>query len=377
MCIVPSASAPTRRAFGTLVGLAGVLLVVAVLTPLHARVGEGTPGLVLVVPVVVAGLIGGAAASLVVAVGASVAYLFGFIPPIGTFRVDLPADIVVLATFLAVAAVVGTLVARVESRRVAAEQRTEELVVAHAKLAEAEAERANLLVERERARALEEVDRQRTALLRSVSHDLRTPLVTIRAVASDLVSGTVYDETTTGRLLHLVAREADRLDRLVANLLDMSRIEAGALRPVFDDVSLADIVDGAATRLDTLLGSVRIVQALPADLPDVRADHALLGQVVTNLLENAVRFSPDDGVVEVGASIEGAIVTATVRDHGPGLQGADPATLFRPFSSTSVGHTGLGLAICLAVVEAHGGTISALDEIDGGATFWFTIPVAP
>jgi len=213
--------------------------------------------------------------------------------------------------------------------------------------------------------------------VRAVSHDLRTPLVTIRAVATDLVAGTVYDPPTTTRLLQLVATEADRLDRLVTNLLDMSRIEAGAFAPSLADQSLVEIVDVATARLDTVLGDVRVSTDIPEDLPDVLADHAQLGQVLTNLIENALRHSPAHGVVEISARAQDAHVVVSVRDHGPGLSGVDVDHLFEPFVSTSTGHSGLGLAICRAIVEAHAGTIHARDEFDGGATFSFTLPVAP
>jgi two-component system sensor histidine kinase KdpD len=374
--MLPS-SPRARRAAGAAIGLAAVGLVYATLGPVHAHLGAGTPGLVLVLPVVAAGVIGGVEAALVVAIGATLVYLVGFIPPVGSLRVDVPADIVVLATFTTVAAVVGTLVARSESRRAAAEQRAVELAQTHEKLAAAEAERSRLLVESARARALEELDRQRTALVRSVSHDLRTPLVTIRAVATDLVAGTVYDPPTTTRLLQLVATEADRLDRLVTNLLDMSRIEAGAFAPKIADQSLVEIIEVATARLDTVLGDVRLTTDIPDDLPGVLADHAQLGQVLTNLIENALRHSPPDGVVEISARAQDAHVVVSVRDHGPGLSGVDVDHLFEPFVSTSTGHSGLGLAICRAIVEAHAGTIDARDEFDGGATFSFTLPVAP
>ena len=374
--MLPS-SPRARRVTGAAIGLGSIALVLLALSPFHSSLGEGTPGLVLVLPVVAAGVIGGVEAALVVAVGATLAYLVGFIPPVGSLRVDVPADIVVLATFTTVAAVVGALVARSESRRVAAEQRAEELARTHARLAETEAERSRLAIAGERARALEDLDRQRRALVRAVSHDLRTPLVTIRAVATDLVAGTVYDPPTTTRLLKLVATEADRLDRLVTNLLDMSRIEAGAFAPSLADQSLVEIVDVATARLDTVLGDVRVSTDIPDDLPDVLADHAQLGQVLTNLIENALRHSPPHGVVEISARAQDAHVVVSVRDHGPGLSGIDVDHLFEPFVSTSTGHSGLGLAICRAIVEAHAGTIDARDEFDGGATFSFTLRAAP
>ena len=376
---VPTSPPHARPLVGTAVGLASVAAILATLGPLHGHLGEGTPGLLMVVPVVVAGLIGGVRPALVVAVAATLAFSVGFLPPVGTLRVDVPADVLALAVFTVVAGAVGTLVARAETRRVAAEQRAVEIERMHAELAAAELERSRLLVDAERARALEQLDGQRAALLRSVSHDLRTPLVTIRAVASDLHAGTDYDEVTRTRLLLLVAQEADRLDRLVANLLDMSRIEAGALAPALDAVALDELVDATVARFRAGLGDadVDVVVDVAADLPEVLADHTQLGQVVINLLENAARHSPRGGSVEIAARVDGGAVVVTVRDHGRGLAGAVPSRLFEPFVSTGPGRTGLGLAICRAIVEAHAGTIEARDESEGGATFSFTIPIAP
>ncbi len=182
-----------------------------------------------------------------------------------------------------------------------------------------QAEGARLAAEK---RALEAVDEQRSALLRSVSHDLRTPLAAIRAVMTDLRDGIVYDEPARQELLELVADEAERLDRLVHNLLSMSRIEAGSLQPERQAVPLDELLDDRVRRLAQLLRRTTVTVDAPADLPLVSADYTMVEQVVTNLLENATRHSPPGSRIAVEARPRGDVVEVSVTDQGPGLEPA-------------------------------------------------------
>jgi two-component system sensor histidine kinase KdpD len=223
---------------------------------------------------------------------------------------------------------------------------------------------------------LEQVDRQRTALLRSVSHDLRTPLAAVSAAASELESGVVRDERTRQELLEVISDQASRLDRLVANLLDLSRIEAGALRPTVQSVAVDELVHDRLRSLDRLLAGVVVRTELPVRLPPVAADYNQMGQVVGNLLENAVRHSPSGGTITVGARLHGNHVQVSVSDEGKGVDRVDADHIFEPFrTGRGSGSTGVGLAICKALVEAHGGTIWLEDVTPHGAAFCFTVPV--
>ncbi len=210
-----------------------------------------------------------------------------------------------LVVFLVVAVVVGGLVGTV-----------------------AAADRQRIRAEAARAQALEEVDRARTGLLRSVSHDLRTPLATIRAVATELQSGTEYDQPTRDELLGLVGAEAERLDRIVENLLSMSRIEAGTFAPDRQAVDLAELVTASADRLHRVLTGLRLELDIAPDLPLVPADYSQIDQVLSNLLENAARHSPPDAPVRITVAIERDAtpteVTVSVVDRGPGV---DPALM--------------------------------------------------
>jgi len=358
---------------------AGLLLTVAAtaaLVPLRSDVAPPVPALLLVLPVVAAAVIGGRLAALVIAVVAAGGLNLAFIPPFWTPKIAVVEDGVALGVFVVVAATVGTFVAREADRRRAAEQRAEETQALHTRYEALVAEREHLAEETTRLAVLERVDGQRSALLRSVSHDLRTPLATIRAVASDLREGPAYDDATRDELLDLVGDEAERLDRLVANLLDLSRIEAGALQPKRQAVALDELVADRVRRLARLFRQVRLQVELPADLPLLDADYTQLDQVLTNLLENAARHAPPRSTVEIGARRSGPRVEVWVRDEGAGVAPFERERIFQPFRrGQDSASTGVGLAICRAIVEAHGGTITSDGAPGGGARFRFTMPI--
>ena len=221
---------------------------------------------------------------------------------------------------------------------------------------------------------LEEVDRQRSLLLRSVSHDLRTPLATIRTITSGLRGGTPYDPATRDELLDLVAGEIDRLDRFVANLLHLSRVEAGALRPSIEMIDLRGLIERAVARLGGVLAG-RTVEIDAGGLPPVPADPTQLDLVLTNLLENAARHAPAGTTVAVEAAVDGDAVRLAVVDHGLGVDPAVKRELFTAFAVGRGGVTGIGLATCKAIVDAHEGTIEAGETPGGGASFVVELPL--
>ncbi len=362
--------------WGAAVGVAVVGATVAALAPLGADVSRATPALLLVLAVVGAGLLGGGRAAVTVALVAAATYNLAFVPPVWTLKVNAGEDWVALAVFLAVAVSVGLLVAGEAGRRRRAEQREAELRALYAELEAVAAERGRLAEEAARVTLLEDVDEQRSALLRSVSHDLRTPLATIRAVASDLRDGTVYDEPTRTELLATVCDEAERLDRLVANLLSLSRIEAGALRPERQAVPFDELVTDRVRRLARMFRQVRVDVSLPADQSLVDGDYSQLDQVVTNLLENAARHAPQGSTVRLDGRRRADMLEVRVSDEGSGVAEWERDRVFEPFrrgeGSTS---SGVGLAICRAIVEAHDGRIWVEHTSGGGATFVFTLPL--
>ena len=378
-----------RRAWGATVGIGAVLLATALLLPLRDHVTSATPALVLLVPCVLAAVVGGRGVGLAVAVLAAGFFNFAFLEPSGTLKVHSVDDAVAFVVFGLVALTVATLVAREGRRRRAAMQHAAEVEVLSREREAMQSGQVRLAAEKQ---VLEASDAQRSALLRSVSHDLRTPLAAIRAAASELRADIPYQAGARDELLDVVTEEVERLDRLVNNLLSMSRVEAGALRPQCQAVPLDELIDHRVRRLSRILGGVRVTIEADPDLPLASADYTMVDQIVTNLLENAARHSPDGGSIVIGAHAAGHRIEVSVTDQGPGVAAAEADRLFRPFErGPGSRSSGLGLAICRAFVEAHGGQIgveaangaprscepseSSSERTTGhGARFTFTLP---
>jgi two-component system, OmpR family, sensor histidine kinase KdpD len=232
-----------------------------------------------------------------------------------------------------------------------------------------------------KARALEATDHLRRALLNSVSHDLRTPLASVLASASSLLDPNVpLDEQERAQFLHTIEDEANRLARLVANLLDMSRIEAGAVDPRLAEVWLPDVVNPVVQRIRQTPSEQIISVDVPETLPSVLVDPVRLEQVLANVLDNARRYA-GSGLVRVDGRESGAGVELRVVDHGPGIPEAERERVFSHFyrldsPARRGGGTGLGLAICRGLLEAMGGRIWVETAPGGGAAFVLRLPVA-
>jgi two-component system, OmpR family, sensor histidine kinase KdpD len=235
--------------------------------------------------------------------------------------------------------------------------------------------------QRNRAVALQETDRLRTALLNSVSHDLRTPLASIKASASSLLDREIrWSDTEREEFLAIINTETDRLTRLVHNLLDMSRIEAGALDPRLVESSVGEVV-GPVVRRARAASRQRVDVDVPEELPPVLVDPVRLDQVLTNLLDNARSYAAG-GPVQVVVRPVGGTVELRVIDHGPGIPDPERERVFDQFYRLKGGGrrpegTGMGLAICRGIVEAHDGTLLVETTPGGGATFVLTLPVSP
>jgi K+-sensing histidine kinase KdpD len=358
-------------------GTATLVAVLALLLPFRDDLDRAVPALGLVLPVLVVAITGGRALALLAAVLCAIALNLAFLEPYGTFRVAVWEDVIALAAFAGVATTVGTLSEGIGRRQQALTARAEELDDLRDEIRSAADEREALQREALRLRELEATESQRAAVLRSVSHDLRTPLATIRAIASDLRSGTSYDETTRNELLDIVEDEAERLDRLVANLLSLSRLEAGAMVPQRQAVDLDELVRDRVRRLHRLFHQVRLVVDVPDDLPLVDGDYSQLDQLVTNLLENAARYAPARSTVTVRAQpAPDATILLTVEDEGDGVPEHERTRIFEPFRGADATRaSGVGLATCKGIVEAHGGRIWVDRTPGGGATFHVTLPI--
>jgi two-component system sensor histidine kinase KdpD len=224
-----------------------------------------------------------------------------------------------------------------------------------------------------------EAERLRNSLLTSVSHDLRTPLAAITGAATTILdSGAHLDQRTRHELLESVRDEAERLNRLVHNLLEMTRLESGALQLRRDWHPLEEVVGAALGRLAKALGTRRVTVNIPPDLPLVAIDDVLIEQVLVNLLDNAVKYTSAESAIRIIATATERKVTVEVADHGPGLPKGEEDRVFEKFyRAAPEGRrgAGLGLAICHGVVQAHGGHIWAQNLPEGGVAFLFTLPL--
>ena len=242
-------------------------------------------------------------------------------------------------------------------------------------------ERVQLAERMQETRILAEADKLGTALLTSISHDFKTPLASILGAVSSVAQyGRLYDEATRTEMLEMAEAETVRLSRFVDNLLHMTRIDAGGLRPTLETLDVSDLVGSALTRSERLLQRHRLRTDLPADLPMVDADFVLAEHVLANLLDNAAKYSPPGSEIRVAAHHADDRVVICVQDEGPGIPAEHLDRIFQRFfrvmtTSHRAAGTGLGLAICKGFIEAMGGTICAANRTDApGARFTITLP---
>ena len=253
---------------------------------------------------------------------------------------------------------------------------TPALLAGYAAQAAAALDRERLRIQAAQAEALAEGNRMRTALLAAVSHDLRTPLASIKASVSSLRQTDVqWSEADEADLLATIEQNADRLDALIGNLLDMSRLHTGSLQPFLRPTAIDEVAPVAVGGLDD---SLRLEMAVPDGFPLVLADPGLLERVLANLFSNALRYSPAGRPPELHAVMEGSAVRLEVVDHGPGVPDELKERIFEPFERVGDRHpgVGLGLAVAKGFAEAMGGRITACDTPGGGLTVRVTLPAA-
>jgi two-component system sensor histidine kinase KdpD len=242
-------------------------------------------------------------------------------------------------------------------------------------------ERSQLAEEAEITSVAVETERLRNTLLASISHDLCTPLAVIMVASSALNDPNVeLEPKARAQLLQSIVAKVHEMSELISNVLDLMRFETGEVHLRRDWQTVDDLVGTALAQLDGRFGDRPIDVVLPTELPPVHVDAPLITQVIVNLFENAVKHTPPGTRISVSAELEGEAVRVTVEDTGPGLPPGDPERLFAKFQrgreESNTGGAGLGLAICRAIINAHGGRISAMQRPGGGARFVFTQPTA-
>ncbi len=242
----------------------------------------------------------------------------------------------------------------------------------------------------ERARAVEqlshtEADRQserlKSALLDSITHNFRTPLTSIKASVTSLLSANAPGGAQNRELLEIMNEECDRLNKLVEDASEMSQLEAGEIELQFRAVPVQELIDAALAHCRTSLGSREVRIQVPADIPAVRADLTRGKEVLVQLLENANLYSGTDKPIVVSAESTGNLALFSVADRGPGIDTMEQGLIFDKFyrgkdQRSVIQGTGMGLPIAKAIVEAHGGTISVTSQLNHGSVFTFTLPVA-
>jgi two-component system sensor histidine kinase KdpD len=240
-------------------------------------------------------------------------------------------------------------------------------------------ERVQFAQTAERARLEMDTERLRNSLLSAVSHDLRTPLAGIVGASSTLAEmSDRLDPSTRKELAQSIYEESERLDRQVSNLLEMARLDAGSIAVHKEWHSLQDVVSPVIDRMDASLKTHAVKVKVPADLPLAAFDPGLISEVLTNLLENATKYTPCDAPIEIEAHRDDNELVMSVADTGPGVPSGDEARIFERFYQPANGAphgAGLGLSICRGIVELHGGAISAKNRPQGGLEVQFTLPL--
>ncbi len=346
-----------------LVGLALVGLVTVFGVLIHGLIAPTNLVMLFLLAVVIVALRWGLGPSIFSALVSVLAFDFFLVPPRHTLAVSDTQYLLTFFGLLITGVVISTLASRARQRADEAE------------------ERAHLLEQAREAEILRATEKLQSALLNSISHDLRTPLASITGAVSSLRDGEVQlDETTRGELIGDIATEADRLNRLVGNLLDMSRVEAGALKMTREAGDMAEVIGAALEQRAGPLKERPLALPVPRDLPPVMMSEPLVVQVMVNLLDNALKYSGDGTPIEVTAHAQDGVMAVQVADRGVGFPEGDERRIFDKFYRVQrpgrVMGTGLGLAIAKGIIEAHGGEITAEHREGGGSIFRFTLPTA-
>jgi len=365
---------------GVLAAIGSVAAITAVIYPLREVAPPESTGVLYLLAVLVVSTFWGIWLGLLTSVASATAFNFFHIPPTGGFTIAQAENWIALAVFFAAAVVASALAEVARARAAEAEERGREAEENLERLLAANAEREALAAEAIEAVALRRSDELKTALLRSVSHDLRTPLTAIVASGEALASPSLGAEDRSS-LTEAIIVEGRRLSRLVENLIDLSRLEAGAAEPRRDWLSIEEIARAAAVQA---CGEDGFRLAIDPDIPLIRADAAQLERALFNVIENAHRHSVGERVTVRGRQVQDRLVMRIV-DQGPGIPEEQLESVFEAFnrgsapqkSSNENAGSGLGLAIARGFIEANGGRVWAESLPGQGTSVVIELPVEP
>jgi K+-sensing histidine kinase KdpD len=365
-------SEPPPAWLGLLATLGAVIAGTLIVYPLKSVAPVVSLGVVYLPAILLISIFWGLRLGLLASVASAVAFNYFQLPPLHRLAIADEENWIALIAFVIVAAISSTVAGLARAQALEAERRREQADRALAELAALAEERDRMQAEMVEAEALRRSDELKTALLRSISHDLRTPLTSIIASGAALGSPTTTSDERQ-ELSAAVVSEGGRLSRLVENLLDMSRLEAGKAQPHSEPVDLAEVLDAARAAI----GQPEVVRlAIDSELPLVDADAAQLERAFANLLENAVRHGGGRPVLVKSMLLDGKI-TLRVVDQGPGIPESERRRIFEPFQhgeGGSGGGAGLGLAIAKGFVEANGGEITVDSVVGQGSSFVVAMP---
>lgn len=374
---------------GYVIAALGIMAVTVILHPFHSEINSTTIALAFLLDVLFAAILWGSGPALVAAVLGMLSFNFFFLPPVRTFIISDPQNWIALATFFTTAIAVGQLSARAKRRAAEAETGRNEIERLYHELQDA-FERAS------HAEALRQSEKLKTALLDAVTHDMRTPLTSIKASATVLLdeaqkSASAHptfklDDESRQEMLEVINEESDRLNRFIESLLDLARIEAGELHLRHRWGAVDEIIQMARERAKSLTRGREVELNIEDELPVVRVDPKAVAEVVYTLIDNAAKYSPAGTSIRIAAERVGdEMVQIAVEDQGAGIPTHLRERVFdKFFRATQEGEvsarqspgTGMGLAIARGIVEAHGGSIR-IETAAGerGTRVVFTLPI--
>ena len=375
-----------KQFLGYVVAIVVIAVATAVLKIFGGHINHTTVALSLLLIVLFVATAWGSKPAVVASLVGVVCFNFFFLPPIGTFAVADPENWIALVAFLITAITAGQLSSR-------AKQRAEEANSARQEVERLYQELQDTFEKSSQAKALKQSERLKSALLDAVTHDLRTPLTSIKASVTTLLSDQLsfrkgenavrLGEDGRQEMLEVIDEEADRLDRFIEDLMALARIEAGEIQLRREWSSLDEIITAAMKRAAPLTKAHLIELWLSDDLPSVRVDERAFAEVIYVLVENAVKYSPPGSLIRVAAERgSGKMVQLVVEDQGPGIPVELRERVFDKFFRAmrdgdhgSPSGTGMGLAIAHGIVEAHGGRIGIEDGPEGrGTKFVVALP---
>ncbi|MGZ4873324.1 MAG: sensor histidine kinase [Candidatus Angelobacter sp.] len=352
-----------------LIATIAVALPIAVLEKLRPELSQTSVALILVLPVILVAVTQGRGPALYTSILVGLSFNFFFIGPYYSFLITRPEDVVAFVVFVTTAVLVGQLSSRLEKRVLLTEKQSRELVHVRGAFERAAAQAAE-------ADALRKSEQLKTALLDAVTHDLRTPLTSIKAAISTIRAGSVTPEVQR-ELFEVIEQESDRLNHFIQGMMDLAKLQAGEVTLATRNVEPEEMVEDALLRAEPLLDGHPVEVAIASGLPSPRVDPRLISQVIFTLLENAAKYSGPAAKITVSVRQKENNICFAVDDEGPGIPSELRGRVFEKFFRAGFQPgLGMGLAIARGIVQAHGGKIWIEDGPEGkGTSVQFMIPL--